>query len=519
MTTTKGGRACAHACCSQQRSSCSGARLVRGRLRRRQQRVQSNLSGSIKVDGSSTVGPLTEAAAELFREENPDVKITVGISGTGGGFEKFCAGETDIYDASRPIEPEEVAACKKKGIAYGEAQVANDGIAVVVNPENDWADCLTTAELKKIWEPGSKVNNWNQVKSSYPGRGDEAVRRRHRLGHVRVLQRGRSTATRPQVRKDYSPSEDDNVTVQGVAGGKGNLGYFGLSYAIANKDKVKALQVDGGDGCVDAGHRDGPGRQLQAAVPAAVHLPVEEGPAERGDGRVRQVLRRQLRRDRQAGAVRADDRGAGTEGQGRRHPAGGLGPPVGSSIQSRSSRSRRARSRAGSRFPGRRYGETADQGAAAGCAPRVSVLTTVGIVVALAEPTIEFFQDVSVGEFFTGTEWSPLFTPASFGVLPLVVGTLSTTFWACLVALPFGLGAAIYLSEYARPRTRTLAEAGAGGAGRDPDRRLRLLRAHRRDAVPAGHRPRRRGLQRALGRARDGRDDPARPSPRCPTTR
>ena len=112
-----------------------------------------NLSGTIRIDGSSTVGPLSEAAAELFREENPDVRITVGISGTGGGFEKFCAGETDISDASRAIEPEEVDACKKEGIDYEEVQVANDGLAVVVNPENDWAQCLTTAELKKIWEP------------------------------------------------------------------------------------------------------------------------------------------------------------------------------------------------------------------------------------------------------------------------------------------------------------------------------------------------------------------------------
>jgi phosphate transport system substrate-binding protein len=209
-----------------------------------------SLSGTIKVDGSSTVGPLTEAAAELFREQNPDVRITVGISGTGGGFEKFCAGETDINDASREIEPEEVAACKKEGVTYGDAQVANDGIAVVVNPENDWADCLTTAELKKIWEPKSDVNNWNQVKSSYP---DE---------QMKLFGAGTDSGTfeyfneaingdKAAVRKDYSPSEDDNVTVQGVAGGKGNMGYFGLSYAIANKDKVKAIQVDGGDGCVE----------------------------------------------------------------------------------------------------------------------------------------------------------------------------------------------------------------------------------------------------------------------------
>jgi len=212
--------------------------------------ASGNLSGSIKVDGSSTVGPLTEAAAELFREQNPDVKITVGISGTGGGFEKFCAGETDINDASRKIEPEEIAACKKKGIQYGDTQVANDGIAVVVNPENDWTDCLTTSELKKIWEPKSDVNNWNQVKSSYPdqemklfGAGTDSGT----FEYFNEAINGDKAATR----KDYSPSEDDNITVQGVAGGKGNMGYFGLSYAIANKDKVKTLQVDGGGGCVE----------------------------------------------------------------------------------------------------------------------------------------------------------------------------------------------------------------------------------------------------------------------------
>jgi phosphate transport system substrate-binding protein len=209
-----------------------------------------NLSGNIQIDGSSTVGPLSEAAAELFREENPDVRITVGISGTGGGFEKFCAGETDISDASRQIEKEEVDACKKKDIAYEEVQVANDGLAVVVNPENDWAQCLTTAELKKIWEPGSKVNKWNQVKSEFPGDSMKLFGPGTDSGtfdYFTEAINGEEGATR----KDYSPSEDDNVTVQGVSGGKGNLGYFGLSYAIANEGKVKTIQVDGGDGCVE----------------------------------------------------------------------------------------------------------------------------------------------------------------------------------------------------------------------------------------------------------------------------
>jgi phosphate transport system substrate-binding protein len=209
----------------------------------------SNLSGSIKIDGSSTVGPLSEAAAELFREENPDVRVTVGISGTGGGFEKFCAGETDVSDASRPIKPEEEAACKKEGISYEEVQVANDGLAVVVNPENDWAGCLTTAELKKIWEPKSSVNNWNQVKSSFPDEGMELFGAGTDSGtfdYFTEAINGEEGATR----KDYSPTEDDNVTVQGVSGGKGNMGYFGLSYAIENEGKVKAIEVDGGDGCV-----------------------------------------------------------------------------------------------------------------------------------------------------------------------------------------------------------------------------------------------------------------------------
>jgi phosphate transport system substrate-binding protein len=210
----------------------------------------SNLSGSIKIDGSSTVGPLTEAAAELFREENPDVRITVGISGTGGGFEKFCAKEIDISDASRSIDSEEeVPVCKKNSVGYDEIQVANDGITPVVNPDNDWAKCLTTDELKKIWDKGSKVDNWSQVRSGFP---DEKLK---------LFGPGTDSGTfdffteeingeKGQSRSDYSPSEDDNVTVQGVAGGKGNSGYFGLSYAEENTDKVKIVQVDGGDGCV-----------------------------------------------------------------------------------------------------------------------------------------------------------------------------------------------------------------------------------------------------------------------------
>jgi phosphate transport system substrate-binding protein len=207
------------------------------------------LSGTIKIDGSSTVAPLSEAAAEMFQAENPGVRVTVGTSGTGGGFEKFCAGETDISDASRPIEDDEKAACKKNGIAFEEVQVANDGLAVVVNPQNDWATCLTVDEVKKIYDQGSKVDNWNQVRSDFPdeqmpifGAGTDSGTFDYFTEAING-EEGRS-------RSDYQATEDDNVTVQGVQGAKGGVGYFGLSYVNENEGKVKAAEIDGGDGCV-----------------------------------------------------------------------------------------------------------------------------------------------------------------------------------------------------------------------------------------------------------------------------
>jgi phosphate binding protein len=211
----------------------------------------SELSGSVVVDGSSTVGPLTEAAASLFRDVEPGVNVTVATSGTGGGFKKFCAGETDISDASRPIKDEEKAECDKNGISATEVIVANDGLSVVVNPENTWAKCLTVAQLKKMWSPESegKVTNWNQVDPSFPdqklalfGAGTDSGT----FDYFTQAINGEEGASRT----DYSPSEDDNVTVQGVKGDKGALGYFGLSYVEENKDSVKAVEIDGGDGCV-----------------------------------------------------------------------------------------------------------------------------------------------------------------------------------------------------------------------------------------------------------------------------
>jgi len=209
----------------------------------------NGLSGTIRVDGSSTVGPLTEAAAEFFQQENAGVQVTVGISGTGGGFEKFCNGETDISDASRPIEDDEKQACASEGITFAEAQVANDGLSVVVNPENTWATCLTVAQLKSVWEQGSKIDNWNQIDPSFPDVPLELFGAGTDSGTFDYFTEA-INGEEGNSRTDYQATEDDNVTVQGVAGTKGGMGYFGLSYYEQNPDKLKLLQIDGGNGCV-----------------------------------------------------------------------------------------------------------------------------------------------------------------------------------------------------------------------------------------------------------------------------
>ena len=209
----------------------------------------SDLSGSVRVDGSSTVAPLSSVAAELFAEEAPEVNVTVGTSGTGGGFEKFCNGETDANDASRAIKDSEKEACAANNIEFTELQVAVDALTVVVNTENTWAKCLTTEQLKKMWEPGSTVNNWNQVDPAFPdvelklfGAGTDSGTFDY-FTDVIVGEEGAS-------RTDYNPSEDDNVTVTGVEGSKGGLGYFGFSYYEENADVLTAVEIDSGAGCV-----------------------------------------------------------------------------------------------------------------------------------------------------------------------------------------------------------------------------------------------------------------------------
>ncbi len=237
--TTRSRLAAAAVGCSLALAACGGGSADGG----------SGLSGEIQIDGSSTVAPLSEAAAEGFQEENDGVTVAVGTSGTGGGFEKFCAGETDISDASRQIKDEEAATCKKNGITFEEITVANDGLAVVVNNDNP-IECFTVEQLKKIWEPGSKINNFKQVDPSFPdlemklfGPGTDSGTFDYFTDEINA-EEGAS-------RTDYQPSEDDNVIVSGVQGNKGGLGYFGLSYVSENEGALKAVAIDGGDGCVE----------------------------------------------------------------------------------------------------------------------------------------------------------------------------------------------------------------------------------------------------------------------------
>ncbi len=207
------------------------------------------ISGSVAVDGSSTVAPLSEAAAALYAEEQPQVNVTVATSGTGGGFEKFCNGETDISDASRAIKDEEAAACESNDIAFAELIVANDALTVVVNKEIDFVDCLTVEQLTAIWASGSTVANWNEVDPSFPdlpldlyGPGTDSGTFDYFTAEING-EEGNS-------RTDYEPSEDDNVIVQGVSNSPGGMGYFGFTYFEENADSLKALEIDGGEGCV-----------------------------------------------------------------------------------------------------------------------------------------------------------------------------------------------------------------------------------------------------------------------------
>ncbi|KJE27860.1 phosphate binding family protein [Geobacillus kaustophilus] len=214
------------------------------------------LSGNVIVDGSSTVYPILEAAAEAYAGEQPDVKVSVGLSGTGGGFEKFTKGETDFSNASRPIKDEEKKAAEQNGVQFEELQIAFDGLSVLVNKDNDWVDYLTVDELKKIFTSGA-VNGddkvkWSDIRPEWPNEEIKLFSPGHDSGTFdyfdEVILDGQP------LNKTAQLSEDDNVLVQGIAGDKNALGYFGFAYYIENKDKLKAVPIDGGNGPVEPTH-------------------------------------------------------------------------------------------------------------------------------------------------------------------------------------------------------------------------------------------------------------------------
>jgi phosphate transport system substrate-binding protein len=203
------------------------------------------LSGEINIDGSSTVAPITTAVAEKFSKVQPNVRVPVGTSGTGGGFKKFIEGASDINNASREISEAEIAQCKEKGIEYVQIKVAIDGLSVVVHPDNDWCKALTTDQLKQLWVSGSKITKWNELDPAWPD------------AEIKLFGAGTDSGTfdsftevicgkKGNSRTDYQPSEDDNFLVQGVAGDKNALGYFGYAYYIENTDKVKAVAIANG---------------------------------------------------------------------------------------------------------------------------------------------------------------------------------------------------------------------------------------------------------------------------------
>ena len=208
------------------------------------------LSGTVLLDGSSTVFPIAEAMAEEFSlAQEGDVRVPVGTSGTGGGFKKFCAGETAISNASRPISEDEEALCRENGIEPIEMTIAWDGLTVVKNPANDWATCMTVEELRRTWQPGSTIERWSQVRDGWPDReivlyGADTDSGTFDYFTEAIMGEGGAS------RSDYTASADDNVLVQGVAGDEASLGYFGFAYFDENRDRIDAVEIDNGNGCI-----------------------------------------------------------------------------------------------------------------------------------------------------------------------------------------------------------------------------------------------------------------------------
>lgn len=211
--------------------------------------TQQKLSGTITIDGSSTVGPISIAVAEEFRKLHPDVEVPVGISGSSAGLARFVKGEIDIADSSRPIKESEIAEARQNGVEPVELPVAYDGLSVVVSSENEFLTCISIDQLNKIWAPDSTVTRWSEVDPAWP---DEEIRlygpgtASGTFEYFTEVVNGKARASRA----DYTASEDDNVLVQGVAGNRNSLGYFGYAYYAENRDRLKVLSIDAGQGCV-----------------------------------------------------------------------------------------------------------------------------------------------------------------------------------------------------------------------------------------------------------------------------
>lgn len=212
--------------------------------------TSDRLSGTVIVDGSSTVAPISIAASEFFSAEHPNVSVAVGTSGSGGGFKKFCVGETDISDASRPIKQSEIDICAANSVEFIEIPVAFDGLAVVVSKGNDWVQCVTVEELNTLWNADAEgeITRWNQVRSDFPSEEFALFAPGVDSGTFDYFTE--AILDEDDIRADFTPSEDDNVIVTGVAGSSGGLGFFGLAFYEENEDILNVLAVDGGEGCV-----------------------------------------------------------------------------------------------------------------------------------------------------------------------------------------------------------------------------------------------------------------------------
>ncbi len=229
------------------------------------------LRGEIVIDGSSTVYPITEAIAEAFMEKFPEVSVTVGISGTGGGFKRFTIGESDINDASRRIEEPEIKLAQENGVEWIEVPIAIDGLTVVVNKDNDWVDCFTVEELKAIWEPGSKVKKWSDVRPDWPDADIKLYGPGPDSGTFDFFT-AKIVGQEKASRTDYVASEDDNVLVAGVEAEKYSLGYFGYAYYVENKERIRAVPINAGEGCVEPTDKTIKSFQYPLARPLFIYI-------------------------------------------------------------------------------------------------------------------------------------------------------------------------------------------------------------------------------------------------------